>query len=57
MGVSTFLYFHTLKVILVLFTIMFFVFTIYAVISNVISSNSYKNSTSFANLPPNLLSY
>ena len=34
----------TLKHLIFLLLLMFFVFTIYAVVSNIVASNNYKNS-------------
>lgn len=56
MGVSTFLYFETLKNIIKLLIVLFFVFSIYALVSNVIAADSYRNSLSVLN-DPALLSF
>lgn len=56
MGISTFLYFETLKNIVGLLTIMFVILSIYAIISNIVASNQYKDIAA-ADLTPNLLSF
>lgn len=45
-GVSTYLFFHTLKHIIFLLTVLFFVYCIFAIVTNVICSNLYRAQAS-----------
>lgn len=43
MGVSTYLYFSTYKNLAILLSIMFIIYSVFAIITNVIASNNYNS--------------
>lgn len=51
-GISTYLYFFTLRVLIYLLLLMLLVFSIYAIASNVVASNFYKSSRPSSVLSP-----
>ena len=58
MGISTFLYFNTLKNIIFLLLTMLFIFSIYALASNFVASKNYLDSINNLNdITPDLNSY